>query len=77
MSNLRITIKKVWGLLGISTQKSTTYQQVINVEKSNTQVLPRIYQSTHSSTQITYMITAFIRTPHTTFAHLHTPNNKE
>lgn len=77
VSNLRITTNKISGLMGSTSKTSATYQQVINYQKSNTQVLPTIYQPAHSSTQFTHMITAFITTPDTTFAHLHTPNNKE
>lgn len=77
MSNLRITNQKSRGLLWNRVQISPSYQQVINICKSNTQALPTIMTPTHSSTQIAHMITAFITTPDQTFAHLHSTNNKE
>jgi hypothetical protein len=45
--------------------------------KSNTQELPRIFTPAHSSTQLWPTDTASIRTVDTTFAHLHSTNNKE
>jgi len=77
MSNLRITININRGLLGSTTKKSTSYQQVINKSKSNTQVILSFMNLTHSSTQFTHSNLAFITTPDSTFAHLHSTNNKE
>ena len=64
-------------LVGKTPLSILTYLQAIQKPKTYTQLILRFWNPTHSYPQTINMNRALITTPDSTFAHLHSPNNKE
>jgi len=74
---MRITTNNQWGLLGNTLVFVPTNPQLIRHHKSNTQTTHRYTLYYQRLTQIMHLKQPLTTTLIATFAHFHTPNNKE
>ena len=74
---MRITTHISRGLVGNTAIFLPTYSQLVGATSSSTQVTPTCTPPSPRLTQDIHLKKAFTRTPIKTFAHFHSPNNKE